>query len=169
MKIRDKLQRSASTKDRIKEAMLRANKKQIDISRETGIAKGTISNYLYGKYEPKPEAVAKLAKSLDVSDMWLMGYDVPMKRSKNLDNYEENPHELELHDYFETLETKDQKDIVEYVKAVSNGDKKATSPESLMLTEGEKLVLELFRKIPEERQPEALELLRVALRMQKKL
>ena len=43
-----------------------------------------------------------------------------------------------------------------------------TSPEEPTLTEGEKMVLELFRKIPEDRQTEALELLRVALRMQKK-
>jgi transcriptional regulator with XRE-family HTH domain len=43
-----------------------------------------------------------------------------------------------------------------------------TSPEEPRLTEGEKMVLELFRRIPEDRQPEALELLRVALRMQKK-
>lgn len=39
----------------------------------------------------------------------------------------------------------------------------------IKLTEGEKMLLELFRNIPEERQPEALELLRVALKMQKKL
>ena len=45
---------------------------------------------------------------------------------------------------------------------------KKTSPSEPTLTEGEKMVLELFRKIPEERQPEALDLLRVALRMQKK-
>ena len=43
------------------------------------------------------------------------------------------------------------------------------SPDNQELTEGEKLVLELFRKIPEDRQPEALELLQVALKMQKKL
>jgi transcriptional regulator with XRE-family HTH domain len=43
------------------------------------------------------------------------------------------------------------------------------SPNEPTLTEGEKMVLELFRKIPEDRQAEALELLRVALRMQKKL
>ena len=40
-----------------------------------------------------------------------------------------------------------------------------TEPE---LSEGEKLVLELFRQIPEDKQTEALDLLRVALRMQKK-
>jgi transcriptional regulator with XRE-family HTH domain len=43
------------------------------------------------------------------------------------------------------------------------------SPNEPTLTEGEKMVLELFRKIPEDRQAEALDLLRVALRMQKKL
>lgn len=36
------------------------------------------------------------------------------------------------------------------------------------LSEGEKLMLELFRRIPEDRQAEALDLLRVALRMQQK-
>lgn len=47
-------------------------------------------------------------------------------------------------------------------------EKQKNSPEEPTLTEGEKMVLELFRKIPEDRQTEALELLRVALRMQKK-
>lgn len=48
-------------------------------------------------------------------------------------------------------------------------DEEKNSPNEPTLTEGEKMVLELFRKIPEDRQPEALELLRVALKMQKKL
>ena len=50
---------------------------------------------------------------------------------------------------------------------IEDKDKKA-SPNELQLTEGERMVLELFRKIPEDRQGEALDLLRVALRMQKK-
>jgi transcriptional regulator with XRE-family HTH domain len=40
------------------------------------------------------------------------------------------------------------------------------SPSEPQLTEGEQLMLELFRKIPEDRQPAALELLRAALKMQ---
>lgn len=47
-------------------------------------------------------------------------------------------------------------------------EEKQISPNELSLTEGEKLMLELFRKIPKDRQPEALELLRVALKMQQK-
>lgn len=45
---------------------------------------------------------------------------------------------------------------------------KEIPPSEPQLTEGEKLMLELFRKIPEDRQPEALDLLRVALKMQQR-
>lgn len=45
-------------------------------------------------------------------------------------------------------------------------DEKKESPSQLELTEGEKMMLELFRRIPEDRQPAALELLRAALKMQ---
>lgn len=45
-------------------------------------------------------------------------------------------------------------------------DRKEDSPAEPQLTEGEKLMLELFRRIPEDRQPAALELLRAALKMQ---
>ena len=48
-------------------------------------------------------------------------------------------------------------------------DEKNNSPEEPKLTERERMVLEIFRKIPEDRQAEALELLQVALKMQKKL
>lgn len=46
--------------------------------------------------------------------------------------------------------------------------KKEPSPSEPELTEGEKLMLELFRQIPENRQNEALDLLRVALKMQQR-
>ena len=45
-------------------------------------------------------------------------------------------------------------------------DEKKDSPSEQILTEGEQLMLELFRRIPEDRQPAALELLRAALKMQ---
>lgn len=44
--------------------------------------------------------------------------------------------------------------------------KEEDSPYEQTLTEGELLMLELFRQIPEDRQPAALELLRAALKMQ---
>lgn len=69
-----------TTANRIKEAMANANKRQADVVREAGIDKGALSSYLKGKYEPKQDVIYKLARVLDVSEMWLWGYDCPMKR-----------------------------------------------------------------------------------------
>jgi transcriptional regulator with XRE-family HTH domain len=74
--------RISSASVRIKEAMLLAEKTQADLVRETGLNKSTISRYLSGNCEPKQVAIAKLASSLNVDEMWLWGYDVPMKKKK---------------------------------------------------------------------------------------
>lgn len=73
--------RVALTKDRLREALDRAGKKQIDLVRETGLNRGTISRYLSGEVEPRQEAAIKIARALDVSEMWLWGYDTPPGRS----------------------------------------------------------------------------------------
>jgi transcriptional regulator with XRE-family HTH domain len=73
--------RVASASNRIKEAMALAKKTQSDLSRETGLSKSSLSRYLSGDFEPKQNAVAKLAASLNVDEMWLWGYDVPMKKT----------------------------------------------------------------------------------------
>jgi transcriptional regulator with XRE-family HTH domain len=67
--------------ERLREAMNEAGKKQADLVRETGIDKGALSSYLSGKYEPKQKAIGALARALNVSEMWLWGYDVPKIRT----------------------------------------------------------------------------------------
>ena len=111
---------------RISKALSFRNMKQTELCNITGIPKSAMSQYISGAFEPKQDRIFLISNALEVSEAWLMGYDVPMERETQ-------------------------------------------SPDKQELTEGEKLVLELFRKIPEERQPEALELLQVALKMQKKL
>jgi transcriptional regulator with XRE-family HTH domain len=73
--------KKVSTAERLREAMNSAGKKQADLVRETGLDRGAISSYLSGKYEPKQNAINKLAIALDVSEMWLWGYDTPKERS----------------------------------------------------------------------------------------
>lgn len=48
-------------------------------------------------------------------------------------------------------------------------DKKEISPNEPQITEGEKKMLELFRKIPADKQSAALDMLQAALEMQRKL
>ena len=66
--------------DRIQQAMNEAGKKQADLVEATGLNKSTISRYLSGQVEPKQKAIMTLAQALDVSEMWLWGYDVPKER-----------------------------------------------------------------------------------------
>ena len=72
--------RVANTSDRLREAMINAGKTQADLVRETGIGKSNISRYISGKFDPKSDAVHKLAIVLNVAELWLWGCDVPMER-----------------------------------------------------------------------------------------
>ncbi|MBE5830840.1 MAG: helix-turn-helix domain-containing protein [Butyrivibrio sp.] len=69
-----------STADRLKELMAARDVKQVDIISSTGITKGALSSYISGRYEPKQDNIYLLAKYFNVSEAWLMGYDVPMER-----------------------------------------------------------------------------------------
>jgi transcriptional regulator with XRE-family HTH domain len=77
----EKEKRVATAAQRIREAMAACGKKQIDLVNETGLQRSAISRYLSGEYEPKQNAIHKLAVALDVSEMWLWGYDVPRERT----------------------------------------------------------------------------------------
>lgn len=67
--------------NRLQKAMNLKNMKQVDLVEKTNIDKSLISNYLKGKYKAKQDNLYLLAKVLNVSEAWLMGYDVPMERN----------------------------------------------------------------------------------------
>lgn len=66
---------------RLKEAMDIRGLRAVDLIDRTGIPKVTLSYYMSGKTEPKADRVYTLAKALDVSEAWLLGFDVPMYRT----------------------------------------------------------------------------------------
>lgn len=106
---------------RLEEALRITKTKQIALARLTEIDKGTINNYLNGKYEPKQDRLEIIAKTLNVSPVWLMGYDVPMEREKK-------------------------------------------TPDKIQLTEGEEMLLDLFRRVPVESQQMVLDMIKIALK-----
>lgn len=71
----------ANLKDRLKQAMDYRNLKAVDLVERGNIPKSAMSYYLSGRSEPKSDRLYSLAKLLDVSEAWLLGYDVPMERS----------------------------------------------------------------------------------------
>lgn len=76
------LQKVSTISERLQIAMDKRKIKQIDLARVADVNQGALSRYLKGSYEPKSATIYKLSLALDVSDMWLEGYDVPMERSQ---------------------------------------------------------------------------------------
>lgn len=56
------------------------NMKQQDLADKSGVSKYSISQYLGQRSIPSNLSAGKMAKVLNVDPMWLMGYDVPMKK-----------------------------------------------------------------------------------------
>lgn len=75
-------ERISSPSERLKEALNIRGMKAVELSERSGINKPSISCYLSGRYEPKQEALYKMGKALDVAEMWLAGYDIPMERTQ---------------------------------------------------------------------------------------
>jgi transcriptional regulator with XRE-family HTH domain len=64
---------------RIEKALSIRGMKQSELCKLADIPKSSLSLYLRGEYEPKQDRIYKMANILNVSEAWLMGYDVPIE------------------------------------------------------------------------------------------
>ena len=78
-----------STSQRLKELRDKHNITQAEILRiakpycekyGVKLTKSALSQYFSGKHEPEQDKLTILGLALNVSEAWLMGYDVPMSR-----------------------------------------------------------------------------------------
>ncbi|MDY3973483.1 MAG: helix-turn-helix transcriptional regulator [Veillonella caviae] len=83
---------------RLKETMNARNMTQSELSTLTSIRASSISDWINDKYQPKQDKIAILAKALNVSPAWLMGYD----ELSPTESYYEDP---EVAEYAEELRT----------------------------------------------------------------
>ncbi len=114
-------ERVTSCGHRISKALTLRDMKQSELCKLANVPKSSLSLYLSGAYEPKQDRIYAMAKALNVSEAWLMGYDVPMEKERS-------------------------------------------SPEEPKLSEGEKMLLDLFRQVPEEKQELVLGMIALALK-----
>ena len=121
-----------TTAERLQEIMEMRKLKQVDVvklcqpyAQRLGVKlqKSALCQYISGKNEPNQYRLTVLALALNVSEAWLMGYDVPMDRPK--------------------------------ITTDSN------------LTDGEQMLLSLFRQVPDEMQDVVLDMIQVALKNRK--
>lgn len=66
--------------NRIGEALRMRGLKQVELVEKTGLNKSAINNWINQRWQPKQKSLMIMARALDVSEMWLAGYDVPMER-----------------------------------------------------------------------------------------
>ena len=66
------------TAKRLAIALSNANMIPQELSNASGVNKASISQYLNGSHSPSNISSGKMAKTLNVNPVWLMGFDVPM-------------------------------------------------------------------------------------------
>ena len=91
---------------RLKKALREKNMKPSELSKKTGIKAPMISDYLKGKYKAKQDKIYLIAEVLDVSEAWLMGFDVKM------DRIPENQRKDDLLQYKISKLSEEQKDAI---------------------------------------------------------
>lgn len=83
---------------RLKQALKDNNFKQIDVIEKskkyyeevgTKISKTDLSQYVNGKTKPSQKKLYTLAKVLNVSEAWLLGYNVPKERMSDEERKED--------------------------------------------------------------------------------
>ena len=73
---------SAELKDRLKKALSIRDMRPVDLSEKTDIPKSAISQYMSGYTKPKSDRLYLIASALNISEAWLLGYNVPMEKEE---------------------------------------------------------------------------------------
>lgn len=119
--------RKYETADRIRQLMEEKNWKQVDIFNNSKpfqeklgvkLGKSAISQYVNGVQAPDQRRLALLALTFNVSEAWLMGYDVPREREATA---ETGYSETDLRKLAESAKTFDGKPLTENdIQAIKN-------------------------------------------------
>ena len=82
--------------ERLSYALQERNKSQKDIATILECDKSSITNYIKGKYIPKPDAVKRIADYLNVNMMWLYGFSDVMHTDPDFDEFVNEIYKLKL-------------------------------------------------------------------------
>lgn len=117
--------RSSNPSERLKQLMSERNLKQVEIlekslpyQKELGIkmGKSTLSQYVNGVQSPDQHRIYLLSKTLEVSEPWLMGYDVEKKRVPDNERNSTSNEQPEILPIYNKLEEPRQEKVLNYAK-----------------------------------------------------
>ena len=116
-----------TTSERLQQIMEKRQIRQADIVRAAqpfchrygvNLGKNTLSQYVSGKTEPGQEKLTILGLALNVSEAWLMGYDVPMERSVTPTAANSDGRKAEYIELFDMLNEEQQAFIIASIKGL---------------------------------------------------
>ena len=113
---------------RIDEALTIRNMKQAELCKLANVPKSSLSLYIKEAYEPKQDKIYAMAKVLNVSDMWLMGYDVPMKTESPSIPRELTENEKTMLDLFRLIPESQQKILIQMIRGGLDTNKQLLEP-----------------------------------------
>lgn len=120
------------TSRRIREAMNEKHITAAELSRQSGVGKASLSQYINGSHCPHNDSAYKLSQILNVDPIWLMGFDVPKHQIKEKapDNYlltkgSETAQAITIE--LSKLDERKAVLVLAYLKALNGGDDDANS------------------------------------------
>lgn len=112
-----------NTSSRLKQTMMERKLRQVDLLEmvkpfcekyNVKINKSDISQYLSGKVKPGQEKLSMLGMALNISETWLMGYDVPKEKDYTNENINLSENEKILLENFNSLNKSGKEKLIEY-------------------------------------------------------
>ncbi len=128
-----------TTGKRLRKIMSDRNLKQVDIIRmcqpycekySIKLAKNDLSQYINDKVQPGQDKLSVLGMALNISEVWLMGYDVPMEpaatSSPAAPANSLRKDEQDLLSYYNLLDAEDRAEVRGYAKGLVQSEKYRT-------------------------------------------
>lgn len=116
------------TAKRLRLALSNKNMKPQELSDKSGVNKASVSQYVNGSHKPSNISAGKMADILDVDPLWLMGFDVPMKRQvsdEDIGNAFANDNLFEVIDNISPLSPQEKNHFTNYLQLLEINRKKA--------------------------------------------
>ena len=123
------------TAKRLRDALDSSGMIPQELSEKSGVGKSSISQYINGSHKPSNIASGKMAEVLDVSPLWLMGFDVPRESdAKRFSAYADKFNELHP-----SLPTVEEKEILNNYRKLSSTDQELVNTIMRRLLKGKPL------------------------------
>ena len=119
--------KTSTTAERLQQIMDERNLKQVDVlalaqpyCKKYGVSLGktALSQYITGKFQPGQDRLQILGLALNVSEAWLMGFDVPREKQSAPTDEKSGERTEEYIELFNQLNAEQQSFIIHAIKGL---------------------------------------------------